>query len=63
MARDPIVEEVRRIRDRIAKEHDYDIKAIVAALQRQEAEGGRNVVRFPARRVPPGQTERKVGSS
>jgi hypothetical protein len=61
MACDPIIEEVRRIRDAIAKEHGYDIKAIVGALKRQEAEGGRNLVTLPAKRLPSGQREREVG--
>ena len=38
MTQDPILEEVRAIRDAFAKEHDYDVKAFVAALQREEAE-------------------------
>jgi hypothetical protein len=51
MARDPIVEEVRRIRDAFARAHDYDLTAIVDALQRQEAQGGRRMVTLPPRRV------------
>jgi hypothetical protein len=61
MARDPIVEEVRRIRDAIAKEHGYDIRAIVSTFQRQEAESGRALVALPAKRLSPGHVERKVG--
>ena len=61
MARDPIVEEVRRIRDAIAKENDYDIKAIVRALQREEVESGRQLVSLPAKRLPQGQTGRNAG--
>ena len=34
MARDPIVEEVRKIRESLASEHGYDLDAIVRALQR-----------------------------
>jgi hypothetical protein len=36
MTRDAIVEEVRGIRDEIAKEYDYDIGAIFAALRTME---------------------------
>lgn len=60
MARDPIVAEVRRIRDALAKEHGYDVKAIVLALQRQEAESGRKLVALPARRLPQEAEERKA---
>ncbi|MEK7405598.1 MAG: hypothetical protein AAB225_10870 [Acidobacteriota bacterium] len=34
MVRDSLVEEVRAIREAFAKEHRYDLKAIVHALQR-----------------------------
>jgi hypothetical protein len=61
MARDPIVEEVRRIRDALAKEHGYDIKAIVRALQQQEAASGRQLVPLPPRRLPPDDAARKAG--
>lgn len=61
MARDPIVEEVRRIRGALAKEYGYDVKAIVLALQGQEAESGRKLVPLPARRLPQEASERKAG--
>jgi hypothetical protein len=44
MTRDPIVEEVRRIRDEFAKEHDYDIKKIVQALRTREDHSKRTYV-------------------
>ena len=37
MIRDAIVEEVRAVRDEIAKEHNHDIGAIFAALRKMEA--------------------------
>ena len=58
---DPIVEEVRAIREAFAKEHGYDVKAIVLALQREEAESGRRAVSLPAKRLPKKQRERKAG--
>lgn len=36
MQRDPIVEEIRNIRDAIARECDYNIAAIVATLIRKQ---------------------------
>lgn len=60
MANDPIVEEVRRIRDALAKEHGYDVKAIVRVLQQQEAESGRRLQPQPARRIPPEDAARKA---
>jgi len=58
---DPIVEEVRAVREALAKEHGYDVKAIVRSLQRQEAESGRRVVSLRPRRLPRKQRERKAG--
>jgi len=56
--RDSIVEEVRAIRDAIAKEFDYDIELLGRALQERQAKGGRPVVRLAPKRILP---EKKVG--
>jgi hypothetical protein len=48
--RDPIVEEVRRNRAAIAREHGNDLDAIVAAFQREEATSEVPVVSFPPKR-------------
>ncbi|HVF61529.1 MAG TPA: hypothetical protein VNJ70_17100 [Thermoanaerobaculia bacterium] len=60
MERDPIVEEVRAIRDAFAKEHGYNLKAIVAALQDEQAESGRPVVSLPPKRLPDTHAERRA---
>jgi hypothetical protein len=51
MIPDPIVEEVRAIRDEIAKECGYDIDAIFQALRRFEATSQATHVSFSARQV------------
>jgi hypothetical protein len=51
MTPDPIVEEVRAIRDEIAKEHGYDIDAIFQMLQRLDAASSARHVSLPARLV------------
>lgn len=51
MATDPIVEEVRQIRDAIAREHGYDVRAIVRALQQQEVKCARQLNARPAKRI------------
>jgi hypothetical protein len=61
VAQDPIVEEIRAIREEFAKEHGYDVKAIVAALQREEAESGLQVISLPPKRLSEKQRVRKVG--
>ena len=52
MGRDPIIDEVRAIREAIAEEHGNDLKAIVADFQRQDAASGIKGVAFPAKHVP-----------
>jgi hypothetical protein len=47
--KDPIVEEVRKVRQEHAKQSNYDLRAIVDDLRRQER-SGRNYVRFTPRR-------------
>ena len=49
--RDPIVEEVRKHREAIAREYGNDLDAIIAAFQRQDATDDRATVSFPAKRL------------
>ena len=51
MARDAIVEEVRRIREAFAKEHGYDVGKIARALQQEEIKSGRKLVTLPPKRL------------
>jgi hypothetical protein len=44
---DPIVEEVRRVRQEYAKQFNYDLRAIAADLRRQEQEHPERLVSFP----------------
>ena len=48
---DPIVEEVRAIRDAYAKSLNYDLAAIVADLQARQAEHAHLVVNLPPKRI------------
>jgi hypothetical protein len=43
---DPIVDEVRRIRDAHAAEFNYDLKAIFQDIKEQEKRSGRKYVSF-----------------
>jgi hypothetical protein len=47
MSQDAIVDEVRSIRDAIAKEHDYDVDLIFRMLCEEEAKSGRTYVSPP----------------
>jgi hypothetical protein len=61
MDHDPIIEEVRAVRDALAKEHGYDVRAIVTALQREEAQSGKQFVSLPPKRLTKDDAERKAG--
>ena len=54
MKNDPIVEEVRRIRDEHAARFKYDLDLIVKDLKEQERASGRKYIRLPSRRIKPG---------
>jgi hypothetical protein len=62
MWRDPIVEEVRAIRDRYAKQFNYDLRAIQRDLKAREQASGRKLVRLSPRRVARSQHETVTGS-
>ena len=47
---DPIVKEVRAIREQIAAEHQHDLRALCKYLQAREQREQRNVVTRPPRR-------------
>ena len=49
--RDPIVEEVRRHREEISREHGDDLDAIIAAFQRQDASDSRPTVSLAPKRI------------
>jgi hypothetical protein len=51
MRKDPIVEEVRRARNRHAAKLRYDLDAICRALKEDERRGRRKVVSLSPRRV------------
>jgi hypothetical protein len=61
MSRDAVVEEVRRNREAIAREHGNDMDAIIAAFQREDATSGVTTVSFPPKRVVKPATRRKPG--
>ncbi len=61
MDSDPIVDEIRAIREAIAEEHGNDLKTIVAAFQRQDAESGIKGVSFPPKNLPDQELVRKAG--
>jgi hypothetical protein len=55
MWEDPIVAEVRRIREQYAARFDYDLEAIFRDLKEQEEKSGRTFVTYSPRRPEPGE--------
>ena len=58
MVKDPIVEEVRATRAKIAAEHGNDLKAIIRALKQKEGADGRQVVDLSTKRPLKKQSRR-----
>lgn len=54
MHRDPIVEEVRAIREALARQFNYDLAAIARYLQEEEQRSGRQTVSLSPRRPKAG---------
>jgi hypothetical protein len=61
MSRDEILDEVRAIRDCIAREHDYDLESIFRMLEQAEVESGRPHVVLPPRPVAPATIASRAG--
>ncbi len=61
MQSDPIVDEIRKIRELQAARFGFDIRAIVNDVQQRDAAGDREVVRRqPRRPVAPVQNDAKA---
>jgi hypothetical protein len=54
MSSDPVVAEVRRIREELAARFNYDTGAILEDARQRQTAAGQKVIRLPPRRpVPP----------
>ena len=60
---DPIVDEVRRVRDEHAAKFNYDLDAIFQDIKEQEKKSGLKFVSFPPRRAVPNQTLQPTGTA
>ena len=61
MWRDPIVEEVRAIREAYSQRFNNDLKAIHRDLKAQEQASGKKLIRLPPRRIK--ESERTATAS
>ena len=50
MLRDPIVDEVRRVREDLAAKHGFDIKAILVASKKRQGRSNHRVVSFVSKK-------------
>ena len=53
---DPIIAEVRAVRDAHAARFDYDVEAIFRDIRAMQKVSGREYVRYPARSANPSDT-------
>ena len=60
MWNDPIVEEVRKVREAHAKKFNYDLQAIVADLKKQQKATGKQFVTLRPKK-PTAMPQAKVG--
>src|SRR5208282_683258 len=60
---DPIVDEVRRVRDAHAAMFNYDLDAIFQDIKEQEKKSGLKFVSYPPRRTEPNQTLQPTGAA
>lgn len=51
MWKDPIIEEIHKIREEHAKKFDYDLDKIFADLKKQEFKSGKKFVSLPIKRI------------
>ena len=60
---DPIVDEVRKVRDAHAARFNYDLDAIFRDIKEQERKSGRKFVSFPPRKAEPNQALQATGAA
>ena len=54
---DPVIAEVRAVRDGFAARADYDVGAIFRRVREMQDESGREYVSYPVRRIAEGSDE------
>lgn len=60
---DPIVDEVRRVRDAHAARFNYDLDAIFQDIKEQEKKSGRTFVSFSPAKAEPNQAPQPTGAA
>ncbi len=60
---DPIVAEVRAVREALAAKHGNSVEGIFKHLRRVQKSSGREYVRYPARRIAPAKAGQAAATS
>ena len=60
---DPIVDEVRRVRDAHAAMFNYDLDAIFQDIKEQEKNSGLKFISYPPRRTEPNEPPQPSGAA
>ena len=60
---DPIIAEIRTVRDAHAARFGYDVEAIFSDIRDRQEASGRKYVRYPARRAAPPGGKRAVNTT
>ena len=50
LLRDPIIEEVREVKRRLAEKFDYDVRAMLKDAQRRQTRSGRTIITLSRRK-------------
>ena len=58
MWQDPIVAEVRKIREAFAAKHSYNLRAMYATLKEMEVKSKRPIISFSPRLIKPTQVKK-----
>jgi hypothetical protein len=59
---DPIIDEIRKVREAHACRFNYDLDAIFRDIKEREKQGPRKFVSFPPRKAEPNQLLRPTGA-
>ena len=60
---DPIIEEIHRVREKLAEQHGFDMRAIVRHLRRSQEKSGRRYETLPPKRPTFGTDSKSEGAA
>ncbi|MCH7797115.1 MAG: hypothetical protein IID28_01555 [Planctomycetes bacterium] len=60
---DSIVDEIHRVREKLAEQHDFDMRAIVRSLREKQAKSGRKYETLPSKPPSFGSDSKTEGAA